>query len=128
KPYEMAIQRPGGSMVASWMSGGSSATQQRIGVDTNDSAVVLWLTRWRPGQPDSLDFDWWLTSVVTDAHGEEIPDGYEQSHLVAAAGGLSSRGAQRPWAPLPRARNDVVIATTQFPALRQSAGLRKVRV
>ena len=129
KPHEMAMTRPGGgTMLSSWIKAPAPANLQRFSVHSFDNSVVLWLTRWHPALPDSQDFDWWLTSILTDAHGEQIEDGRENSHVISAAKGMSTRGADRPWTPLARAKGDVVIATSQFPAQRQTAGSRKVSV
>jgi hypothetical protein len=127
-PHEMTITRPGGPMLTAWLPGSSSVTQTHVRVHPNDSAVVLWFTFWHPGLPDSLDFDWWLTTVLIDEHGEEVDDGHEQSHVISAKGGLSTRGAARPWLPLAPAKGDIIIATSQLPAVRQIAGPRKVRL
>lgn len=128
KPHEMTVTLPGGPLVSTWFRGRTPGNERRISAHPHDSAIVLWFTRWHPGLPDSLDFDWWLTNVLTDKYGAEIEDGYEQSFVISAAGGLASRGASRPWAPLAPAKGDIVIATSQFPALRQAAGPRRVKV
>jgi len=131
KPHEFAFDQQKGSMVSSFfkgLRGGSSAPQSKFGPLVDDNASVVWFTRWHPTLPDSLDFDWWLTSVLVDEHGEEIEDGNEQSLVFSASGSLSSKGSARPWPPLARAPGDVIVAISRFPAVRQAAGSRKVKV
>jgi hypothetical protein len=128
KPHELQIAIPGGPMIKSFFPGGAAANTRQLSVYAMDEAVVVWLSRWRPGLPDSQDFDWWLASVLVDEHGEEILDRNETSHVVSATGGSSSSGSARPWTPRTRAKNDILVVASQFPALRQAAGSRKMRV
>ncbi|MBS0263951.1 MAG: hypothetical protein JSS02_18575 [Planctomycetes bacterium] len=108
--------------------GRTSHTPRQCFAGTLDHAVVLWYSHWHASLPQTLDFDWWLASILVDPYGEEILDSQETSHLLKAKGGTASYGAARPWAPLTRAPDDILLATSQFPALRQPAGNRKLRV
>jgi hypothetical protein len=128
KPHELKIPIAGGPMIKSIFPGAATANTRQMYAHALDESVIIWLSRWHPNLPDSQDFDWWLASVLIDEHGEEILDSHETSHVLLATGGSSSSGSARPWSPVKRAKNDILVVTSQFPALRQAAGNRQMRV
>lgn len=86
--------------------------------------LVIWMTRRSAGgQP--VDFDWWQSSVVVDAHGHEVTD--FSPMLLELGNGSSQHGGDRPLkANRTQYRNWV--ASSSFPAFPVKGGRFELRV
>jgi len=82
--------------------------------------VVVWLSRRDPQTGEFLDFQWWLRSEVTDAHGQKYRDSNARRQIISSR---SSRGhsGTRPFDPARPSRHtadSVLVVSSTLPKFR----------
>ena len=88
--------------------------------------LVVWMTCHDARTGRSVDFDWWSESVVIDAHGDEIPDNYQQFWQMGPRGS-GAGGGSRPFRS-DRTAYDTWLVFSSFPAFRTDQGRFKLQL
>ena len=121
QPHQFEYEISQSGSLAFW-----NRRRQHLHYGYGQEGLVVWMTRRDAHSGRPLDFDWWQSSLVVDAYGDEIPDSnpfFVQMSQRSSSGGSGNRPFKSD-----RLMHDTWVVASMMPVFRMQDGRFTLRV